>query len=74
MITRKTRRGIIALLVLTALSFWLGRSQDETGVEAVTGLDPKLNYVLRNFELQFFDEHIVTVIKKLIKTLHDAIN
>jgi len=57
MITRKTKRGIIALLVLTAISFWASRDQEPNGLEPVTGLDPKLNYVLRDFELQFFDEN-----------------
>lgn len=56
MITRKTRRGIIALLVLTAVSYWAGRDGDGTGAGPVAGLDPKLNYVLRDFELQFYDK------------------
>lgn len=55
MITRKTRRGITALLVLTAVSYWAARDNDDTTHEPVSGLDPKLNYVLRDFELQFFD-------------------
>ena len=57
MITRKTRRGITALILLSAVSFWLSRSQDNDGPVPVAGLDPKLNYVLRDFELQFFDEY-----------------
>jgi LPS export ABC transporter protein LptC len=56
MITRKTRRGMIALVFLSAISFWISRSQDEDGPAPVSGLDPKLDYVLRDFELQFFDE------------------
>jgi LPS export ABC transporter protein LptC len=56
MITRKTRRGMIALVLLSALSFWISRSQDTQGPEPVAGLDPELDYVLRDFELQFFDE------------------
>ncbi|MDH3901604.1 MAG: LPS export ABC transporter periplasmic protein LptC [Xanthomonadales bacterium] len=56
MITGKTRRGISALVLLSAFSFWLSRSQDNDSPEPVAGLDPKLNYVLRDFELQFFDE------------------
>ena len=56
MITRKTRRGITALIFLSAISFWVARSQDEDGPEPVVGLDPELDYVLRDFELQFFDE------------------
>ena len=55
MITRKTRRGIAALLVLTSVSYWVGHRQDKDVTEPVTDLDPKLNYVLRDFELQFYD-------------------
>jgi lipopolysaccharide export system protein LptC len=56
MITRKTRRGIIVLLVLTGVSFWASRQHDTRLQEPLAGLDPKLDYVLRDFELQFFDE------------------
>src|SRR5210317_2137161 len=56
MITRKTRRGMTALIVLSGISFWVTRSQDEDGPEPIAGLDPELDYVLRDFELQFFDE------------------
>jgi LPS export ABC transporter protein LptC len=56
MITRKTRRGLIVLVFLSAISYWVGRSQEEAGPEPVAGLDPELDYVLRDFELQFFDE------------------
>ncbi len=55
MISRKTRRGIIALVLLTSVSFWASREQRDDAPEHVTGLDPKLNYVLRDFELQVFD-------------------
>jgi len=56
MITRKTRRGMTLLVLLSAISFWVSRSQEEDGPEPVAGLDPELDYVLRDFELQFFDE------------------
>jgi len=56
MITRKTRRGMIVLVLLSAFSFWVTRSQDTQNPEPVAGLDPELDYVLRDFELQFFDE------------------
>jgi len=56
MITRKTRRGMIILVLLSAFSFWVNRSQDTKNPEPVAGLDPELDYVLRDFELQFFDE------------------
>ena len=57
MITRTTRRGIIGLVMLTTVSFWANRLQDDETLEPVADLDPKLNYVLRDFELQFFDEY-----------------
>jgi LPS export ABC transporter protein LptC len=55
MITRRTRRGIVVLVVLTAVSYWVGHKQDIDVTEPVSGLDTKLNYVLRDFELQFYD-------------------
>jgi LPS export ABC transporter protein LptC len=57
MITRKTRNGIAGLLLLTAVSFWLSQMQDKDELAPVSGIDPKLNYVLRDFELQFYDEN-----------------
>lgn len=57
MITRKTRNGIVALVVLTSVSFWLSQTHDEKKQAPVSDLDTKLNYVLRDFELQFFDEN-----------------
>ena len=57
MITRKTRRGVTVLVLLTAFSFWVSREQDDETPEPVAGLDTRLNYVLRDFELQFFDEN-----------------
>jgi LPS export ABC transporter protein LptC len=57
MITRNTRRGILALVLLTTVSFWVNRLQHTDAPEPVADLDPKLNYVLRDFELQFFDEN-----------------
>ena len=57
MITRKTRRGVIALVLLTTFSFWVSREQIDETVEPVAGLDTRLNYVLRDFELQFYDEN-----------------
>lgn len=57
MITRKTQRGIAILVLLSAVTFWVSRSQNEKAPELVAGLDPKLNYVLHEFELQFYDEN-----------------
>ena len=57
MITRKTRNGIVVLVVLTSVSFWLGSAKDDKKQAPVSDLDTKLNYVLRDFELQFYDEN-----------------
>ena len=57
MITRKTRRGIVVLVLLTGISYWISRQQEVELPDPVSGLDTKLNYVLRDFELQFFDEN-----------------
>lgn len=57
MITRKTRRGISVLVLLGVVTFWMSRSQDDANPEPVAGLDPRLDYVLRDFELQFYDEN-----------------
>ena len=54
MITRKTRRGIIALVLLTGVSYWAAREQGDDIPEQVADFDPKLNYVLRDFELQVY--------------------
>lgn len=57
MITRKTRRGVVALVLLTAVSFWISRQQVDEIPQRVAGLDTRLNYVLHDFELQFYDEN-----------------
>lgn len=57
MITRKTQRGIAVLLVLTGISFWVTRQLEQEVVDPEAGIDPKLNYVLRDFELQFYDKN-----------------
>lgn len=45
------------LVLLTGVSFWAAQERRDDGLGPVTDLDPKLNYVLRDFELQFFDEY-----------------
>ena len=54
---RKTQMGIIVLVLLTAVSFWISRKQGTEPQQPLDGLDTKLNYVLRDFELQFFNEN-----------------
>ncbi len=55
MITRNTQRGIVALILLTGVSYWISREQRDDRPERVSGFNPKLNYVLRDFELQVYD-------------------
>lgn len=55
MISRKTRRGIMALVLLTGVSFWAAREQGDEAPAPASGLDPRLNYVLHDFELQIYD-------------------
>jgi LPS export ABC transporter protein LptC len=57
MITRKTRRGLIVLALLTGLSFWIASRQDHETPQPIAGMDTKLNYVLHEFELQFYDKN-----------------
>ena len=71
MITRKTRRGIVVLVLLTAVSFWISRQQEVDIPDTVSGLDTKLNYVLRDFELQFFDENGLPTINMRAPTLRN---
>ena len=47
----------MAMVLLTGVSFWATREQREDDTAPVTGLDPKLNYVLHDFELQVFDQN-----------------
>ena len=56
MITRKTQRGVTVLILLSAFTFWVSHSKDKDKPAPVAGLDPELDYVLRDFELQFYDE------------------
>jgi len=49
-IRRRTRRGIILLAVLTALTWMLSRDQADTPVRPVSELDTRLNYALYDFD------------------------
>jgi len=53
--TRKSRQGIVILVFLTLISFWLSRQHREHAPAPVSGLDPSLDYMLQNFDLQVFD-------------------
>lgn len=55
MIRRKTAGGIVALAVLVILSYWAGRMSSERPQEPIAGLDTRLDYALRDFEIQFYD-------------------
>ncbi len=55
MTTRKSRQGIIFLVLLTLGSFWLSHKNVEERKTPVTDLDQSIDYVLQNFNLQIFD-------------------
>lgn len=56
MISRQSRRGIIALTLLLALSLWATRREQAEDNAPIEGLDTRLDYALSNFEFQYFDE------------------
>lgn len=56
MITGKTRQGFALMIVLAAISMWASRENMDKNTRAQADVDPNFNYVLRDFELQFFDE------------------
>lgn len=55
MIRRKTAGGIVALAALVVLSYWTGRMGVDREQEPIAGLDTRLDYALRDFEIQFYD-------------------
>ncbi|HSM69447.1 MAG TPA: LPS export ABC transporter periplasmic protein LptC [Xanthomonadales bacterium] len=55
MIRRKTSAGIMVLAVLVVLSYWIGGSKTDRRAPAIAGLDTRLDYALRDFELRYFD-------------------
>ncbi|NND44780.1 MAG: LPS export ABC transporter periplasmic protein LptC [Xanthomonadales bacterium] len=56
MIRRKTSLGILALATLVALTYWAARMKTERVSGPIAGLDTRLDYALRDFELRFYDE------------------
>jgi lipopolysaccharide export system protein LptC len=56
MIPPRTVRGILVIGLLAAVSFWLNREPGGDEQAAIAGLDTRLNYALRDFEGQYFDE------------------
>ena len=55
MIPRTTRNGIILLSALSVLSFWISTQREEQSHEQTAGLDTRLDYALKTFEVQFYD-------------------
>jgi len=57
MITRKTHQGIVVLLILAGITMWASQDKVDDNQEQHSDVDPNFNYVLRDFELQYFDEN-----------------
>jgi len=57
MISRPTRQGIALLVILAGISFYAAREQVDKQEQPQADVDPNFNYVLRDFELQFYDEN-----------------
>jgi LPS export ABC transporter protein LptC len=55
-IPRRTKRGILVLAMLTAVTFWLSRSGGERRRQPIPGLDTRLDYALHEFEARYHDE------------------
>lgn len=56
MVTPRTRRALIALSLLSALSFWASRQLDPEALGPIEGLDTRFDYTLDNFQMRVFDE------------------
>jgi len=56
MVSRSTRRGLVVVTLLAAVSFWLTRGDDGDTEGPIEGLDTRLDYALENFEMRAFDE------------------
>jgi len=57
MISGKTRQGFFILLVLAGITTWVTQDEVDNRQEQQSDVDPNFNYVLRDFELQYFDEN-----------------
>ena len=57
MIKRRTRWGILTLTVLTVASFLVPKDPADQARDRLTGIDTRLNYVLRDFEGHLLDEN-----------------
>jgi len=55
-ITRQTRRGIILLALLAALTWLLARPGAEPAAKPLAGLDTRLDYALRDFDGRLLNE------------------
>ncbi len=57
MMTRKTRNGLILLGALSMLSYWASSGRDNERRQPIAGLDTRLDYALKDFQVRYFDEH-----------------
>ena len=56
MISRRTRRGLILLALLAVLTWLLARPSAEPEAQPISGLDPRLNYAVRDFSGRLLDD------------------
>ena len=56
MISRRTRRGLILLALLAVLTWLLARPSAEPEAQPIAGLDPRLNYAVRDFSGRLLDD------------------
>ena len=57
MMTGKTRKGFVVMLVLAGITSWMAQDEVDISQQQETDVDPNFNYVLRDFELQYFDDN-----------------
>lgn len=57
MITRKTHQGFAVLLILAGITMWAAQQKGDKVLAPESDVDPNFNYVLRDFELQYYDEN-----------------
>ena len=71
--SRRTRRGVILLFVLSLALAWLSRVQEPADGGPIAGLDRRLDYALTDFEMQVFDEEgLLSITLRAPRLANDA--